>query len=412
MSATARVTWSAALPLLLVIAGVCQAQPATNARGPVEALRQANAAYGRLMDRLLAKYDVPGGAVAVARKGQLVFQQGYGKADLASGAPVTPDTLFRIASISKPITAVAVLRLIEDGRLGLDDPVFDRLADLLPPGGPTDARVRDITVRQLLWHAGGWDRDAAPGYDPMFDALAISSGLGIPSPPSPSDIIRQTLARPLDFAPGERHAYSNFGYCILGRLIEAVTGLGYEEAVRREVLEPMGIRSMRIGASLHSGPDEATYYGCAGEGLAESVFPGTPGQVPWEYGGFCLESMDAHGGWLATAADLVRFACCVEGTGTWRPLRPETVALMTQGPSLAQWQGSDYWYGMGWLVRPVGGEANWWHNGSLPGTYTLLVRTYHHRAWAALFNSRPADDSFGGAVDGGMWQAAAEAGLL
>jgi CubicO group peptidase (beta-lactamase class C family) len=386
--------------------------------GPVELLARPPAAYARLMDRLLANWQVPGGSLAVARDGQLIFAAGYGLADRDSAVPVTPDTLFRIASISKPVTAVAILRLVEQGRLALDDRALDRLPDLVPPGGPADPRAASITLRDLLWHSGGWD-PAVSHLDPMFAAGLISAAQGVPSPPGPADIIRYMLGHPLDYDPGTRHAYSNFGYCILGRVIEAVTGLGYEEAVQREVLAPMGITSMRLGTSLESGPDEVHYYGHAGEGQAQPVFPGVSGLVPWPYGGFCLESMDAHGGWLATATDLVRFASCVEGTGPWRPLTDASLATMTARPTLDQWQGSPYWYGMGWLVRPVGpaGDsgmvANWWHNGSLPGTFTLLVRTSTHRCWAALFNSRPDDwGAFNGEVDSGMWEAAAEAGLL
>jgi CubicO group peptidase (beta-lactamase class C family) len=122
------------------------------------------------------------------------------------------------------------------------------------------------------------------------------------------DVIRYMLGQPFDFEPGDRYAYSNFGYCLLGRVIEAVTGQPYEKAVRQRILAPIGITRMRLGATLESGraEGEVRYY-TADKGLAANVFPGDPTRVAWPYGGFYLEAMDAHGGWIGSALDLARF---------------------------------------------------------------------------------------------------------
>ncbi len=166
---------------------------------------------------------------------------------------------------------------------------------------------------------------------------------------------------------------------------------------------------MRLGRSLEAdrAPGEVVYYDYAGAPLAESVFPTGPETVPWPYGGFAIEPMDAHGGWLASARDLLRFVLAVDGrAATPDVLQPASIALMVERPPLAEYAGAAVYYALGWQVRPTGGDANWWHTGSLPGTSTILVRTANNLSWVALFNSRPAaSDSFFNELDSELWRA-------
>jgi N-acyl-D-amino-acid deacylase len=364
------------------------------------------ASFDRVLTTLMGKWGIPGGAIAVVKDGRLVLARGYGYADADAKSPVAPNALFRIASVSKPITAVAVLQLAEQRRLDLDAKAFALLPGLTPPPGATvDARMDAITVRQLLSHLGGWDRTRS--FDPMFRATQIAEALGTAPPAGAEAVIRYMRGQPLDFAPGERYVYSNFGYAVLGRIIEQASGQSYGAYVTESVLRPMGITRMRLGRSLlqDRAPGEVRYYD--GSGLAPSVFP-AGGQVPWPYGGFHLEAMDAHGGWIASAVDLAKFIAAVDGLAT-RPdlLRPETVALMTARPP-AVWDGSAFHYAAGWLVRPQ--QGNWWHDGSLPGTSALIVRTGTGLAWAVLFNARSmvAGSTFEQEVDPAVWQAVAQ----
>jgi N-acyl-D-amino-acid deacylase len=137
-----------------------------------------------------------------------------------------------------------------------------------------------------------------------------------------------------------------------------------------------------------------------------SVFGG--GIVPWTYGGFYLEAMDSHGGWIASAPDLLRFLTAVDGFPT-RPdlLSPESISTMLT-TAVGVWGTSPYYYAMGWLRRPQ--QDNWWHDGSLPGTTTLLVRAGNGLAWAALFNARhmKPNSQFAAELDPAIWQAVAE----
>ena len=387
--------------------------------GPADGVTP-EASYGPIVEGLMAKWSIPGGAVAVVRGGRLAYARGFGFADRERRLPATPATLFRIASLSKPVTAAAVLKLVEEGRLGLDDRPFRILDDLKPAAGAfLDPRIYDITVSDLLRHSGGFDR-AASG-DPMFKPLEIAWAMGVAPPAGPATIVRYVFTQPLDFPPGTRYAYSNFGYSVLGRVIERVTGRRYRDFVRDEVLARMGITDMRVGltAAKFRGAGEARYYDFPEGWLTSSVFPFVREPVPVPDGGFYLEAMDAHGGWLASAVDMMRFVTWVDGRSRRRGfLKAATIALMTARPPLAEYQGAPAYYALGWMVRPVaggqgsargsdsttlsrsknsreiaaqGGDADWWHTGSLAGSAAILVRAHNGLSWVALFNSQPAD---------------------
>ncbi len=360
--------------------------------------------YDRLMGELMDRYKLPGGAVAVTKNGKLAFAKGYGLADRERNLPVKADSLFRIASISKPFTSAAILKLVEQGKLHLDDKAFPYVKDLQPPKGQTpDPRLASITIRQLLHHTGGWDRDAS--FDPMFRPLIAARDVGASVPASCETVIRYMLGQKLDFDPGAKYAYSNFGFCVLGRIIERLSWKTYEEFVRQEVLKPAGITRMKIGKSLASddAAGEVHYYH---DGMARSVFPSIEGEVPWPYGGFHLEAMDSHGGWIASAIDLVKFANAIDGRRGKALLSPSSIAELTSRPAAPMLQTPASYYGLGWSIRPTGNGANWWHGGSLPGTTTLLVRAANGYCWAAVFNSRPEGrNSLGGDLDSGLWKA-------
>ena len=341
-------------------------------------------AFDAAMAAFMKAGGAPGGALAVVKDGRLVLARAYGRADADRETPVEPTSLFRIASLSKPITAVAILALAQKGRVDLDAKAFALLG--LAPSEKGDSRLRLITVRQLLHHTGGWDRDQSG--DPMFQSVQIARSQGSAPPADPGAILRWMLGRPLDFDPGTRHAYSNFGYLVLGRILEKISGESYETQVRRTVLEPMGITRMRLGRSLLAdrAPDEVRYTQPEAK-AAKSVF-GDGTEVPWPYGGFYLEAMDAHGGWIASAVDLVRFATSID-----RVLNASSIETMLEPPPGLKVPGA--YYGCGWMVRSGGGlgPRTTWHTGSLPGTHALLVRRQDGVTWAALFNRRSGRDA-------------------
>ena len=366
--------------------------------------------YDRLITALMEKWEVPGGAVAVVRDGRLVLAKGYGLADVENEETVQPDSLFRIASISKPITAVAILKLMEDGLLDLDERAFEVLDHFEAPDGEAlDSRINEVTVRQLLQHSGGWDR--AESYDPMYAYERVAAQIKTKGPPGCPEVIRFMLGQPLDFDPGARYAYSNFGYCVLGRIIEEKSGQTYEQYVKENVLAPIGITRMQIGKTklADRAEGEVRYYDYPGRGLVRSVFQEDAKKVPRPYGGTYREGHDSLGGWIASATDLVRFIVALDGSRGPAALAPSTVEMMTSRPDPPLWEDSKYYYGMGLGVRPVGSGANWWHSGGISGTKTLLVRTHDGLVRAALFNSRPRESQeFGNDLNDAMWLAVRE----
>lgn len=349
-----------------------------------------------LMTGFLTKHKLPGASLAVGRGGRVLYARGFGWADVDAKKPVQPDSLFRLASISKSITAIAVMRAVEQGCLSLDDKILPWLGELVPAEIP-DARWRDITLRHLLQHTGGWDRDKS--FDAMFRAVPFANELGVDPPAKPEHVIRVMLKKPLDFTPGERYAYSNFGYCLLGRVLERLDGVSYFESVRRRVLCPLGLRQLCLGRTLKqfADPHEVTYYGVA-NATAPSVFASNLGQqVSVPYGAWHLEAMDAHGGWIGSASDLVRLAMSLDPQSCCPLLTADGLKTMWARPTGAagyEANGSpkETHYGLGWFVRtlPSGDRFNVSHSGSLDGTSTIFVRRHDGFCWAVLFNSRSA----------------------
>ena len=366
------------------------------------------AAFDEAVRSLLAEHGIPGASLAVARDERLVLARGYGWADTAAREPVRPGDRFRIASVSKPVTAVAVLTLVEEGRLALDDPAFALLDDLEPPAGDSvDPRIREVTVRQLLLHRGGFDRGT--GVDPTLMPGWVAQELGVPLPIEVEQVIRVMLGRPLDFEPGTRTAYSNFGYAVLGRVIERVTGRHYEAYVREAVLEPAGATGMELGRSFPADrpADEVAYYHPPPPGLVPAVPPDT-GRVPLPDGGFYMHVMDAHGGWIASAPDLLRFLTAVDGEpGRPDVLEPRTVGRMTAPPEGGAVDAA--YYAMGWEVRPATGDRPeaWWHAGDLPGTTASLMRS-GRTAWAVLLNGTAWGPTAHGEIRAALERAAGE----
>ncbi|HEX6367520.1 MAG TPA: serine hydrolase domain-containing protein [Longimicrobium sp.] len=369
--------------------------------------------YDQTITDFMRKYAIPGGAVAVLRDGKLIYARGFGYADVENKTPVQPDALFRIASMSKPLTAAAIMKLVEEGKLELDDRVAPFIAHLTPaPGATVDPRWEQITIRHLLNHAGGWDRTRPNGgFDPIDRPAIAAAAVNAPAPASAETLVRYMKGMPLDFNPGEKFAYSNFGYIILGRVIERVSGMPYEEYVRARVLQPVGANRTQQGKSRMRDAlaDEVRYY-WPGMGvnapLVPSVFPGE-GMVPLNYGGYHHEAGDASGAWVSSTIDLLRFLGGVDGRAD-RPdiLSPGLVAEMTSDGAAVCPDGACY-YGAGWFVRPTQGDANWWHGGTLPGTTGMLVRTYHNFSLVGVFNTRSLTANLEAELYAALWNALA-----
>jgi len=337
------------------------------------------AAFDDTVQSFMARYAVPAVSIAVTKDDKLVYVKSYGQADREAGQAATNQSLYRLASVSKPITSVAIMRLVEQGSLRLSDTVFGASGILGTDFGtlPYGPHITEITVQHLLQHAaGGWANDDD---DPMFSNPAMTA----------AQLISWTLAnRPLQNVPGSAYAYSNFGYCLLGRVIEKVTGQGYEAAVKALVLTPLGVSDMTIAGNTLAQrlPGEVKYYGQYGED-------------PYS---FNIHRMDSHGGWVATARDLAALLVRVDGfAGKPDILQSATLATMTR-PSTVNLN-----YGCGWAVNS---SDNWWHQGSLPGTATEILRTARGWNFVMLANTRSLLSTYDSDLDSTFWTSFAALG--
>lgn len=286
-------------------AGAAHAKPKPKEPPVTGAAVPELAEVDKLALEFLAEQGPPGMAVAIAKDGRLLYARGFGFADPDKKLPVQPTSLFRLASVSKVITAAAICQLVDRGKLKFDDNLLDILKYKNLPA-KMDPRWKQIKVVYLYTHSAGFDRDASG--DPMFKSIDIARSLHVPSPPSRDQVIRYMLQQPLDFEPGSKESYSNFGYLLLGRVIEKISGKPYDKYVSEELLKPLGITEMRLGKTLTAARGEVKYVENKTP-IGPSVFSGNLGRpVPSPYGAWYLEAMDAHGGWISSIVDLARFA--------------------------------------------------------------------------------------------------------
>jgi N-acyl-D-amino-acid deacylase len=365
----------------------------------------------RRIDAVLRKWDLPGATVGITRGARLVFAGSYGLADREAAQPMKPETLMRLASVSKVVTAVSVLRLADEGRLDLDANAF-ALLDLpaLPADVTSDRRIAQITVRQLLQHTAGWQFDrsllqrligwlttsSGGGEDPFLRGgnRQVAKAMKVAVPAGCPTVIDYMRRKSLGFDPGTHFEYANLNYCILGRVIEHVSGQSYVDYIQEHVLKPSGIMRARLGRTLlrERIEGEARYYTPAA--LTPSALSDSGELVPWPYGGFAIESMDSFGGWVMSSVDVLRLATAMEGRRGKALLSKATLAQMRARPAPPLSQDAPYYYGLGVHVRPLAdGGVNWWHGGYLPGTISYVVGSPTGFSAAILVNGSPATDA-------------------
>ena len=188
---------------------------------------------------IMDRHGIPGAALAIVKDGKLLLAKGYGWANVTSGEPVLPDTLFGLASLSKTFTATAVLHLIDQGKLKLDDKVFGILKHIQPPrGARVDPRLHAVTVRQCLDHSGGWDREISG--DPINWEPQICRAFRLRPPMTGGQLVSFVLGMPLNFDPGTQEKYSNVGYIVLGEVIAHLSGQPYHRYVAEQGAETDG----------------------------------------------------------------------------------------------------------------------------------------------------------------------------
>ncbi len=337
------------------------------------------------VEEFLNQWNIKGASVAISKDEELVYAKGFGYANVEKKEEVKPGHLFRIASVSKLITAAAVMKLYEEGQLQLDEYAFGPagILDTSLFSDYKDSRVEQITVRHLLNHTAGWSKRSG---DPLFNSLYIARKMKIDPPAKIDHVIEYTLSRNLNFDPGTRYSYSNFGYGVLGRIIEEISGMPYEDYVIIKVLKPAGIHDMHIGHSFahEKFPNEVNYYN-EGEDLMTYAVDGSGKLVPYHYGGNNIELLGAAGGWVASAPELCKLMTALDGFGNQRDiLKKETIEMMVDpdlaGRGLFGWRGQDRY-------------GTWWRTGYISGSTALLVRQRDGVNWVILLNTSTPKES-------------------
>jgi CubicO group peptidase (beta-lactamase class C family) len=333
----------------------------------------------REVNSFIKKWKIEGASLAVTKDEKLVYAKGFGIANSETGEEVRPGHLFRIASVSKLITAVAIMKLYEDGKLDLDERVFgeDGILNDSIYRDYRDQRVEKITVRHLLNHTAGWS--SASG-DPMFRSLYIARKMNVHPPASFNNILQFTLSKRLNYTPGTRYSYSNLGYAILGEIIERKSGMPYQDYVVMDILKPLDIHDMHVGKSYYyeKYPNEVRYHSAVGP-MTTYDMDGSGQSVPIYYGGNDMELLGPAGGWVASAPEFIKFLTAIDGFPEQPDiLRPETIAMMTDpdlsGQGLFGWRGQDNY-------------GTWWRTGYLTGSSALVVRQRNGINWVVMINT-------------------------
>ncbi len=348
------------------------------------------------VERYMQYWHIHGAQLAVMRHDSLLFCKGYGIADSISANPagltenvtsenmtpvnMTPGHIMRVASVSKLITATGIMKLCEEGLLHLSDTVFG-------PGGilkdslytESIRHMKDyskITVEHLLRHQAGFRRD------PVFSANDVRRQMKLDHSPDLDDYSRLVLPRRLRYEPGGSQTYSNYGYMLLSRIVETVSGMDYEEYIQTHVLRPAGCYDMHIGENYYSDkrPNEVRYFVHEGNGKQVEEYNGSGRMVERCYGGNDIRLLSGAGAWVSSAAELARFVASIDSL-------PQPVPDILDKSSVARM--TEYFdrntYSLGW--NDTNPKKGWVRTGTLAGTNAVIKYFPDGECWIWLANT-------------------------
>lgn len=322
--------WTVVLALaLLAVAGCRQiglgARPQPTQQQEMETFVQAHLATGNFM-----------GAVLVARGDEVLFQGGYGKADLELDVPNTPESVFRLGSLTKQFTAAAILQLQEQGLLDTNDTV-DRYLPAYPHGD-------EITISQLLNHTSG-----IPDYEFLESRMVYRNAV------SPDELMAKFSGLPLDFMPGSQFKYSSSGYVILTAIIEKVSGQTYADYLAEHIFRPLGMEATRYDNADTVLAGRASGYTWDGDAYHNAEF-------------FDMSNVAGAGGLVSTVGDMYKWDRALYTDALLSP--PAREAFFT--PSVSTGDGLSYAYG--WFIRETPEHTQAIHSGGINGFVTFVIR--------------------------------------
>lgn len=357
----------------------------TNAMSDHEQTRRFDVA----IERFMRYWGIKGGSFALMRNDSLIYAKGYGYANIEDSVKCEVKHIFRIASVSKLITAVAVMRLCENGSLSPDTKVFgaDGILNDSTFLNCRDKKISKVTVEHLLRHLGGF---ANPHGDAAFNRDLVARFLDKELPLSMDDMVEYATRIRLRARPGEWFDYSNLGYIVLSKVIEKASGMSYEEYVKDSVLAPIGCHDIHLAENYSTSlrENEVSYYEVK-EAEPVPSYDGCDTLVMKSLGGNDVRGLYGAGGWVASPVELVKLVAAInEHPGKASFLSRESIDFMTP---------------LGKYERPAGWSSitsrEWQRSGSMSGTSALVKvhkvkvksaaadNRYDHYCWVFISNS-------------------------
>lgn len=333
----------------------------------------------RKVRKFLTRWQIKGASLAVTRNDSLLYAKGYGWADEELQVAMEPGHILRMASVSKLITAIGIMKLQDKGLLTIKDKVFGEKGILDDPFftelTSCDRNYAKVTVEHILRHQAGFRRD------PLFSSNDVQAQLRLDHTPTKEDYYSLVLSRRLRWVPGTSQRYSNFGYLLLSEIIEKVSGMPYEQFIKEEVLEPAGCYDMHIGGIYYEDrrPNEVRYYTHEGDGKFMAEYNGSGRMVERCYGGTNLPLLSGAGAWCGSTVELARLVASVDGD----PVIEDIIS--SEGISqMIEYYDSDT-FSLGW--NDTAPNKGWSRTGTLAGTSALVKRFPDGECWILITNT-------------------------
>ena len=326
----------------------------------------------------MRKWAIKGASLAITRNDSLLYAKGYGWADEELGIGMEPSHILRMASVSKLITAAGIMVLQDMDSLSIKDTVFGPsgiLGDAPFTSVIKDRNHHKITVEHLLRHQGGFYRD------PLFSSRDVKHQLQLDCPPEKEDFFELVLSHRLRFMPGTWQKYSNFGYLLLSEIIEQVSGMPYEEFIKKHVLAPAGCYDMHIAGNYYSDKrtNEVRYYTHEGDGKFIEDYSDNGQMVERCYGGNNIPLLSGAGAWCASPAEIARLVAAIDGL-------PEVPDIISKE---AVEQMTEYFdkdtFSLGW--NDTAPAKGWSRTGTLSGTCALVRQFPDGECWVMITNT-------------------------
>ena len=333
----------------------------------------------RKVRKFLTRWQIKGASLAVTRNDSLLYAKGYGWADEELQVAMEPGHILRMASVSKLITAIGIMKLQDKGLLTIKDKVFGEEGILDDPFftelTSCDRNYAKVTVEHILRHQAGFRRD------PLFSSNDVQAPLRLDHTPTKEDYYSLVLSRRLRWVPGTSQRYSNFGYLLLSEIIEKVSGMPYEQFIKEEVLEPAGCYDMHIGGIYYEDrrPNEVRYYTHEGDGKFMAEYNGSGRMVERCYGGTNLPLLSGAGAWCGSTVEFARLVASVDGD----PVIEDIIS--SEGISqMIEYYDSDT-FSLGW--NDTAPNKGWSRTGTLAGTSALVKRFPDGECWILITNT-------------------------